>query len=283
MPQYQRNSNGDHAIDPISLNKIPIERAIRLSSKYYNINTLRQWINSRTHAVLPHTGMPLTINDKKRVVNFNTDPYRDFCVNERQPRTKAEVLEDKKILDSVPPSAWPSSTRSPPGYYCYVKDARGQYVLDPIKRAPIPKVRALVLDSQHYDVASLYQSMSKDKTPTGSETTLPHTSRLMVTRHYESIVKQMSSRLKRIEPMWSMKFSKWLLEKLTWLDSKTEGIDVKYKRRMVLRQLSLVYMKHLIDFENDHVLAYVVDPSHVHELYDLKRIAQDVSFRRRRA
>jgi hypothetical protein len=52
---YARNDDGEYATDPVSLNVIPVSRAVRINKKYFDERTLRQLFR---HQRLPRN--PLT-------------------------------------------------------------------------------------------------------------------------------------------------------------------------------------------------------------------------------
>ena len=266
---YQRNSNGDHAIDPITLNKIHVNHAILLATKYYNIGALQEWLKSGDNPVLPHTGLPLTNNNRRRISNYEISRL-PRCQDGLQPRTPSQAAQDRKIVDESDRNGWPSSTflhgNQQHPYYCYIQNAR-----DPVKGTIIPKVRGVVLDGQPYDIKSLIELISKDSTSTGSETRLPHNSQPMVTRHYETLLKQVEAKLSSYIPSWLQSFMK----KVTKLRYSLERIPLKYKQRMVLRDLSLILMKDLIDWEDAHSLHWTVKTTRLHEFFNLKNIAHE--------
>jgi hypothetical protein len=55
---YVRNAQGNHATDPVSLNRIPVSRAVKVGRQHYDSKTLRTLFQQKARATNPLTRQP---------------------------------------------------------------------------------------------------------------------------------------------------------------------------------------------------------------------------------
>lgn len=66
---FVRNADGQHATDPVSLNRIPVRRAVAVGKRTYNSKTLRALLAQNPHATDPLTRQPFPERVYKKYVD----------------------------------------------------------------------------------------------------------------------------------------------------------------------------------------------------------------------